>query len=490
MLLRLRVKQTTQLSMRGWRTSSAIVLLLLAAFIAGCETSSTISQAPNPVKCQVTLAGPPMIEPGGGAGTLAVTTQAECAWDVSTTASWISSLTPASGQGPATVSFIVAANDGAATRDGMIVVNGEQARVSQRAPCRFDVAPSNQSITATGGAGRITIATATECGWTASAEAGWISLSSTPTGNGNGAVSFTVEPNQGEPRSSAITVGNQRATITQTGASAPAACTATISPTTHNAGAAGGAGPVVAVTAGSTCQWTAASGASWISITNGAAGTGNGTVSFLVAANNGASRTGTLTIAGRALTVTQAASGSTAPPPASCTYSISPRNENLSSLGGAGSVNVSTTSGCEWTAVSNTPWITLTLGTSGTGNGSVGYLVLANIGGSRTGTVTIAGQTFTITQAALVCSYSISPDNQKVAPEAGSGTISVSASSGCTWTAQSNESWITITSGTSGSGDGSVAFSYTANTGKDRKGTLTVAGRTAHVDQDEDKRRK
>jgi YD repeat-containing protein len=56
--------------------------------------------------------------------------------------------------------------------------------------------------------------------------------------------------------------------------------------------------------------------------------------------------------------------------------------------------------GCAWTAVSNAGWITVTSGASGTGNGTVGYSVAAN-GGSdqRQGTVTIAGQTFTVTQA-------------------------------------------------------------------------------------------
>jgi hypothetical protein len=490
MLLRPLVKRVTHLVTGGCRSSSAIGLVLLAAaFVAGCATSSTISQAPDPVKCQVSLAAPPMMDAGGGAGSLAVTTQAECAWDATTTANWISGLTPASGQGPASMSFRVAANDGSSARDGVIVVNGEQVRVSQRAPCRIDLGPSSQSVGTSGGAGRVTIATANECAWTATAEASWVSLSSTPSGNGNGAVSFTVAPNQGATRTSAIAVGNQRSTITQTGVGSAPACDATISPSSHNAGAAGGAGPAVAVTVASSCQWTAVSGASWISVTNGATGTGNGTVTFTVAANSGATRTATMTIAGRGLTVSQAASGSPAPPPPpappTCTYSISPSNSSVSTLGGAGSVTVSTTSGCAWTAVSNAAWITVTSGASGTGGGSVGYLVLANIGGSRTGTVTIAGQTFTLTQAALLCSYSISPGNQEVQAAAGTGSVAVSTSSGCAWTASSNESWITVTSGASGSGNGTVTFSYTANTDKKRKGSLTVAGRNANVEQRE-----
>ena len=57
---------------------------------------------------------------------------------------------------------------------------------------------------------------------------------------------------------------------------------------------------------------------------------------------------------------------------------------------------------CNWTAISNTSWITITLGNSGSGNGTVSYSVLANTSSSRTGTMTIAGQTVTVVQDGAV----------------------------------------------------------------------------------------
>jgi hypothetical protein len=473
------------------------LLVLTAAFVCGCDTSSVVSQAPNPVKCQVTLATPPMLDAASGSGSFAISTQPECAWNVTTGASWISAFSPPAGQGPANVSFRVAANDGASTRDGMIVVNGEQVRVSQRAPCRYDVGPSSQNVSASGGAGTLNVATTSDCAWTAASDASWIAVASSAAGNGNGTVGFTVAPNAGGTRSDTIAVGNQRSTITQAaaGAAGAPACNATISPTSQSVAAAGGPGAPITVAVAGSCQWTVTSGAPWITINSGAMGTGNGAVTFSVAANLGASRTGTLTIASRPFTVTQGASGSPAPPPpppppATCSYSISPRTDSVPVVGGAGTVDVSTTTACAWTASSNATWITVTSGASGAGDGRVGYLVLANVGGSRTGTITIGGQPFTVTQAALVCSYSISPGHQKVDAPAGTGTVSVSANAGCTWTAQSNESWITVTSGARGTGDGTVIFSYTENDGKKRKGSLTVAGRTAEVEQEDDKKRK
>jgi hypothetical protein len=62
-------------------------------------------------------------------------------------------------------------------------------------------------------------------------------------------------------------------------------------------------------------------------------------------------------------------------------------------------------------------------------------------------------------------------------------TVNVSAGSGCAWTAQSNASWITVTSGASGTGSGSVAFSVARNDDNDRTGTLTIAGQTFTVQQ-------
>jgi Zn-dependent metalloprotease len=83
-----------------------------------------------------------------------------------------------------------------------------------------------------------------------------------------------------------------------------------------------------------------------------------------------------------------------------CTFSISPSSSSQPAGGGTGSVSVTAGAGCSWTAVSNATFITITGGASGAGNGTVTYSVAANTGtSSRTGTMTIAGQTFTVTQA-------------------------------------------------------------------------------------------
>jgi Zn-dependent metalloprotease len=83
-----------------------------------------------------------------------------------------------------------------------------------------------------------------------------------------------------------------------------------------------------------------------------------------------------------------------------CTFSISPSSASFAAAGGTGSVNVTAGAGCAWTAVSNASFITVTGGASGSGSGTVSYSVASNPNTtSRTGTITIAGQTFSVTQA-------------------------------------------------------------------------------------------
>lgn len=84
-----------------------------------------------------------------------------------------------------------------------------------------------------------------------------------------------------------------------------------------------------------------------------------------------------------------------------CSYAISPPSASLGAGGGSGSVNVSTASGCNWTATTSDSWISITSGAGGTGSGTVFYSVAANTSTERTGTITVSGKQFTISQQAV-----------------------------------------------------------------------------------------
>jgi hypothetical protein len=92
----------------------------------------------------------------------------------------------------------------------------------------------------------------------------------------------------------------------------------------------------------------------------------------------------------------------------------------------------------------------------------------------------------------LPCSYSVTPPNLSIAAEGGTGSpTAVSTSAGCEWTAVSNEpSWLSIRSGQRVSGPGTVTFDVNKNTDDRRTGTLTVAGWTVTITQDEDSKNK
>ena len=480
------VERITHLVRTKTRRLVPAVLFVLAIAAAGCETTSTVSAGPDPVKCQVALSAPQMMEAGGGNSAITVSTQPECAWTASTSASWITSVSPATGQGNGSVTFRVAANDGASVREGTISINNELARVSQRAPCRFTLTPAIQTIATSGGASTVEVTTDGDCAWTATTETTWITLTGPATGTGPAVIGFTVPPNVGAERTGSIVIAGQRATVIQ-GAAAPAPSPncdgASIAPTAQSIGAAGGPGSPIAVTSSSGCAWSASSTVPWITVTAGATGSGNGTVTFTVAANTGAARNGTIAIANRVFAVSQAAGTST--PPA-CTYSLAPPSQSAPATASTGTVTVTTTAACAWTAVSGAQWITVTSGASGTGNGTVGFSVAANAGTDRAGTITIATQTFTVNQAASTpsCTYSIAPGSQDVGASSTTGTVTVTSGAGCTWTATSNAlPWLTVTSGASGSGNGAVGFSVAANTGAARNGTISIAGQTFTVNQ-------
>src|SRR5262249_22655361 len=78
---------------------------------------------------------------------------------------------------------------------------------------------------------------------------------------------------------------------------------------------------------------------------------------------------------------------------------INPTSQNVPAAGATGTVNVNAAVGVTWSSASNAPWINVISG-SGSGNGTVTYSVFPNTGAARTGTATIAGNTFTVNQAA------------------------------------------------------------------------------------------
>jgi subtilisin family serine protease len=339
--------------------------------------------------------------------------------------------------------------------------------------CTYAIDPASANVGLYGGSGSVDVTADPGCSWEASSNVYWISITSGSSGTGNGTVMYMVYRSR-TARTGTVTIAGKTFTVSQGEAGT---CTYAIDPASADFNASVGSGSV-SVTTQSGCSWTAASDDAWIHIISGDSGTGSGTVNYSVDANTGSSRTGTVTIAGQTFTVSQGEAGT-------CTYSIDPAGSNFGLYGGSGSVYVTADPGCSWEASSNAYWISINSGSSGTGNGTVTYMVYRSRT-ARTGTVTIAGQTFTVSQGeAGACTYSIDPASADFNASGGSGSVSVATQSGCSWTAASDDAWIHIISGDSGTGSGTVNYSVDANTGSSRTGTVTIAGQTFTVSQGE-----
>jgi len=81
------------------------------------------------------------------------------------------------------------------------------------------------------------------------------------------------------------------------------------------------------------------------------------------------------------------------------------------------------------------------------------------------------------TTAYKICGFVISPTSIAMPANPDLGSIGITVPAGCGWTASTQDSWITITTGTSGSGSGPVKFSVKANSAAaERVGHITVTG--------------
>jgi hypothetical protein len=271
--------------------------------------------------------------------------------------------------------------------------------------------------------------------------------------------------------------------------------------------AEGGSGTATVTTA-SGCAWTAASSATFVTITAGASGSGNGAAQFTVAANTGAARTSTLTVAGSAITITQAAAVTTPPvTPATLTaptarspiggVTVDPGRptlvvDNAASTGAIGTVTYRF-------EISDSPLFpgdaARTVSEDGIvqGTGTTSWVVRRDLGPgtpwywrarATNGTLVSAysiAETFRT--AGSSCTAAVSPASAAIAAGGGTSTIVVTIGSGCVWSAVSNDAFLTVSSGGSGTGNGTVTVAVAANTGAARSGTLTIAGQTVTVSQ-------
>lgn len=186
---------------------------------------------------------------------------------------------------------------------------------------------------------------------------------------------------------------------TQTPTPQPVICAYELSPISYHFLHQGGTGSVQVTTNRDGCPWTAVPSVSWVKISSSENDTGK--VLFSIEENNTPlRRAGKIFIASHEINITQDGEPVTPfiPP---CTYAVQESPQDFTYQGGNGGFSVSTSRpDCTWTAVSNTFWVEIKSGWSGTGNGSVNYTVAGNGGVARETTISVAGKSVTIREGA------------------------------------------------------------------------------------------
>lgn len=408
----------------------------------------------------------------GATGSFNLTTaQNSCPWTaVSANPEWLNITSPASGSGSATIRYSAAANGTASTRSSTITVGSASFTVSQPGVCSFTLNPANAMAASTGGTGSVAVqASSNGCAWTAASNSDWLTLTGNTSGSGSGTVTYSAAPNTtGQDRAGSISIGGVGFSVFQSAST----CAYTLSNSSLSVPAAGGQGSFLVT---SSCAWTAATQNDWIIISSGASTGGSGTVTFLVGGNTSAqARVGAISVGPTVFAITQ--------PGVACNVTLGAGAFSSPATGASGSVGVTATPGCSWTASTTASWITLA-NSSGAGEGQIGFTVAPNpTAQARSGVVTIANQKFTIAQDASQCGTSLTP-GQATIPAAG-GSASFNINTACSWNAVSAAPWITLQAPTTGIGNASVSFNVAANASSDpRTGSISISGSTFTIVQ-------
>jgi large repetitive protein len=440
------------------------------------QFGSSCAFAVNPTTIAATAAG-------GQAFVQVKATSNTCPWTASSTSNL--NPTPASGSGNATVALTIPANTGLTTAVLNATVAGQAVTINQSGiNCTVSLSASSAEIGSGGGSGSVNVSTPSGCSYATVNGPSWLTVTSNGAGAGPGPVTlgFSASPNSTTaPRSGSLTIGSQSFLVLQDATS----CSVTVDASNLGSpfGTSGGSGSIAITANGSNCAWTASSSTTWATLSP-QAGTGNGTVNVTVGSNasSTAGRSATLTVAGQSVGLSQAGTV--------CTYSLGSSVATVPNTGGNGTVTVGAANACTWSSTpdANATWLTITK-SGANGTADVTFNAAPNSSSTpRAGTLTIAGQSFVVNQAATPCTYTATTSTTFNAPASGSTGASFGFSTpatGCSTTATSFSSWVHITSAQPVTTQtGSITYTVDANPAAvTRTGTIQFAGLTYNVTQ-------
>jgi hypothetical protein len=198
-------------------------------------------------------------------------------------------------------------NFGEAIHDPGPITMAMFADMGWTSPCTYALSATSVTFPESGTNGSVNVTAPSGCGWNADSNAGWLIISGSHNGSGNGTVTFQATPNVAAPnfttatRIGTLLIASQLFTVTQTG------CSFSVSPDSMTFTSQAATGSVNILTPPA-CPWTVANLPAWASTISGASGTGSGPWQFSVTADAGATRYQSVAAAGRSFALTQLAS--------------------------------------------------------------------------------------------------------------------------------------------------------------------------------------
>jgi hypothetical protein len=424
------------------------------------DTTINVTQAAGPATLSVSANTASVLKTTNS--TASVTVTSNSTWTATSDQTWLTVTPGGTSNGTLTVTT-TADNPFITTRSATITIKATGAAdktviVTQAVgDATFSISANTASIAkAANSTASITIISNSP--WSATSNQTWLTV--TPGGNGYGSLTFTTtSANPSITTQIAIVTikvtGASDKTVTVTQAVGDATlsvnATATITKTVNS---------YVNIIVTSNSTWTATSNQSWLTVNSGA--TGNGNLSCIAASTNTTifARIATVTlkatgITDQTVTITQEAGDATLTV-SSTTASVTKEASSIASI--------TVTSNSTWTVTSNQSWLNVSGGATGDGTLTFTTSSVNPYITTRSATVTlkatgVADKTVTVTQAVGDPTLSVSANTANIIKTANS-TSSINLISNTTWTANSDQNWLSVVSG----GTGNVTLTFTANT--------------------------
>jgi hypothetical protein len=167
-----------------------------------------------------------------------------------------------------------------------------------------------------------------------------------------------------------------------------------------------------------------------------------------------------------------------------CQVQVANAPSAFAAVGGQGTVTVTTSRDCTWSLNTSASWVSIGT-TNGQGDSAIPYTVAANpVPSARSAAITVGDQTVQLSQSAAPCRYVLSRSGDSIGFGGGVITVGLETLAGCAWTASSDASWLTITSGQSGNASGTIGLLAAANTGAQRIAHVNIGGQSFTVTED------